>query len=118
MQPRNDVRCGQERGQVGAPGVRDDGAVSGCVVARYIRAQCADEVHVGVVDDSVREEGGMVGESDRAGREEGDGGVVDGVSKGTRPDGDRRVEGGDGVQRGRGRESWRMNGGMRPSGPS
>jgi len=71
---QHDVRCGQERGRVGAPGVRDDGAISGCVVARYIRVQCSDEVHVGVVDDSVGEEGGMVGESDRVGREEGDGG--------------------------------------------
>ena len=46
----DDVCCRQQQhGRVCAPGVRDDTAVRSGVVARYVRAECADRQGVGKV---------------------------------------------------------------------
>jgi len=54
---------------------------------------------------------GMVGDGCREGGGEEDGGVNAGELNGTRPDGERRLAGGDGVRRGRGDRWCRMIGG-------
>ena len=62
-----DVGCGalgQERGRVGAPGVRDDGAVRSGVVARYVLAERADELGVGKVAGDDADMGIALGDED------------------------------------------------------